>query len=271
MALEAVQVPFDPLRDRREIVLVSSQDEYTGWTLQRSNYALNPYSIAGGAAAIGYSGTNSFAVGVSAAGRTWYQVATTVTSNASFTVAGQVIPAVAGDTVYASVRVRNPNASALDFSFTLRGRTSPNSPTGGSQTTIYSMPAVTIPAGGEHVFEGSWVVTGATTQSITLTPVRSTGGAAAVGDLIQVTDWYLSDQPGLVFAGSDADTETERHEWAGAANDSINTLETREVLPGLKFNCPYIEFFPHDPGRVRQEVVVVPYDPEHPRPIYQEI
>ena len=271
MVLEAVQFDFNPARARREIVLGSSELEYTPWLVERTNYAPNPYAAAGGANSLGYSGTSNFQVGVSAAGRTWHQAASTTASSGTFTVSGQIVPAVAGDTVYASARIRNPNANPLDFVLTLRGRSVPDNPSGGSQTDILHSTIVAIPANGEHVFDFSWAVTGATTQGVTLTASRNTDGAAAIGDLIQVTDWYLSKEPGAVFAGSDLDTATERHSWAGEENNSSSILETREALPGVNIDGPLIKFFPYDPNRVRQEVVVVPYDPEYPRPIYREL
>ena len=271
MVLEAVQFDFDPARARKEIVLGSSEPEYTPWLVARTNYAPNPYAVAGGANASGYSGTSGYQVGVSAAGRTWHQAASTAASQGIFTVSGQIVPAAEGDTVYASGRVRNPNADPLSFNLTLRGRTVPDNPAGGSQTNILHSEIVTIPANSEHVFSFSWVVTGATTQGVTLTASRNAGGAATGGDLAQVTDWYLSKEPGAVFAGSDLDTATESRSWAGAENNSVSVLETREALPRVNIDGPLIKFFPYDSNRVRQEVVVVPYDPEYPRPIYREL
>ena len=145
MVLEAVQFDFDPARARKEIVLVSSGPEYTPWLVERTNHAPNPYAAAGGANASGYSATSDSQVGVSAAGRTWHQAASTTASSCTFTVSRQIVPAVEGDTVYASARVRNPNASPLSFNLTLRGRTVPDSPTGGSQTSILHSTIVTIP------------------------------------------------------------------------------------------------------------------------------
>ena len=271
MVLEAVQFDFDPARARKEIVLVSSGPEYTPWLVERTNHAPNPYAAAGGANASGYSGTSGFQVGVFAVGRTWYQAACTTVAQGIFAVSRQIVPAVEGDTVYASGRVRNPNAEPLDFALTLRGRTVPDSPTGGSQTSILHSTIVTIPPNGEHVFDFSWVVTGATTRGAALTASRNAGGAAAIDDLIQVTDWYLSREPGTVFAGSDLDTTTEQYSWAGEENNSSSILETREERPGVNIDGPLIKFFPYDSNRVRQEVVVVPYDPEYPLPIYREL
>ena len=84
-------------------------------------------------------------------------------------------------------------------------------------------------------------------------------------------DWYLFCEFGTVFVGSDLDTATESHSWAAAENASSSILETREELPRVNIDGPLIKFFPYDSNRVRQEVVVVPYDPEYPRPIYREL
>ena len=220
MVLEAVQFDFDPARARKEIVLVSSGPEYTPWLVERTNHAPNPYAVAGGANASGLSGTSGYQVGVSAAGRTWHQAASTAASQGTFTVPGQIVPAVAGDTVYASGRVRNPNADPLNFNLTLRGRV------GGSQTDILHSEIVTIPANSEHVFDFSWVVTDATTQGVALTASRNAGGAAAIGDLIQATDWYLSREPGTVFAGSDGNAWPISYEWTGTENASSSVALT---------------------------------------------
>ena len=123
----------------------------------------------------------------------------------------------AGKEVFASVRARNANTSARLYSVSVRFFDSAGSSLGNTLSSASSAPTTIGANGGTETLSASGVAPSGT-ASVGVAITRNTTSGAATGDLLQVTNVWLSDANGNYASGNSAGWA-----WNGPANNSTST------------------------------------------------